>query len=127
MADTPIKDGGQKIENVPVVDRSTLTDFNTKLESADQTYTDASGSHTINYLVYRFKIGDTGAPANADYAANGLRSGDTVLQVMKWDGSKYIIDHSPWLRNYGFDTAFTKHYSTAFYDKKLIIRKVILI
>jgi predicted CXXCH cytochrome family protein len=135
MAVTTIQNGGQYVQNVPVVDATTVTSFNTKYAPADQTYTDAAGSHTINYIVYRFKISDPSAPTNTmketsydsgqgktvvatvdQYAKSGLASGDTVLQLMSWNGTKYVVDQDPWYHEYDFDTAHKKHEKTAFYD-----------
>jgi predicted CXXCH cytochrome family protein len=115
MANTLIEDGGQKVQNAPVVDNTTVVDtvkgttftVNTKVASADVTYSSkdadtakAVGTKSYNYIVYRFKIGDSGAPTNADYAAKGLHVNDTA----------------PWIHDYDFDASHTKHYWTAFQD-----------
>ncbi|MGG3467880.1 cytochrome c3 family protein [Neobacillus pocheonensis] len=102
--------GGKRLENLPVV-----TDISAKVPSGDYTYTDATGTKTINYVLYRFTL-DATSPANPDYAAKSLVNGDTVLQLMKWDGTKYVIDTDPWLHGYDFDAAHVKHYWTAFQD-----------
>ncbi|MED4227224.1 cytochrome c3 family protein [Neobacillus cucumis] len=117
MGNTLIKDGGKKLEGTPVLDKTTLPDMKVKYAAADIEITDALGvKSTVNYVVYRFNIGDTGAPTNADYAAKGLQTGDVVLQLMKWNGTQYVIDTDPWLHEYDFDSSHTKHYWTAFYD-----------
>ncbi|MEH6957039.1 cytochrome c3 family protein [Neobacillus drentensis] len=128
MGDTLIKDGGKKLASAPVVDKTTMTDFLTKVAAGDINYKDAAGAdQTANYIVFRFAIGDTLQPTNADYAAKGLKTGDVVLQVMKWNPTatnattklpepKYVIDTDPFLHEYDFDSTHTKHYWTAFYN-----------
>jgi predicted CXXCH cytochrome family protein len=126
--------GGKRVENVPVVDanyvvNTTTSDkftTSTKVDAGDFTFKDAKNVDvTSNYVLYRFKIGDTGAPTNADYAAKGLTTGDTVLQLMKWNPDKkaadkvtpapaYEITTDPWLHGYDFDADHNKHYWTAF-------------
>ncbi|MEH7126702.1 cytochrome c3 family protein [Neobacillus drentensis] len=129
--------GGKRVENVPVVDATTVVDLpavggtfttSTKVAAGDFTFKDAKGVDvTSNYVLYRFKIGATGAPTNADYAAKGLTTGDTVLQLMKWNPDKkaadkvtpapaYEITTDPWLHGYDFDADHVKHYWTAFKD-----------
>ncbi|ULT56432.1 hypothetical protein L1999_25880 [Neobacillus drentensis] len=121
MGNTLVKDGGKKLEGTPVLDKTTLPDMKVKYAAADIVIKDALDkvSSTANYIVYRFNIGDatdTNAPTNADYAAKGLQNGDVVLQLMKWNGTQYVIDTDPWLHEYDFDSTHTKHYWTAFYD-----------
>lgn len=109
MGNILVKDGGKRLENVPVV-----TDISAKVASADVTYKDASGADvTINYVLYRSTIGTT---VPAAYSAKGLTTGDTVLQLMKWNGAEYVNDTDPWLHGYDFDAAHVKHYWTAFKD-----------
>jgi predicted CXXCH cytochrome family protein len=109
MANTLIQNGGQKVDNVPVV-----TDISAKVASADVSYKDAAGAdQSYNYVAYRFTIGAT---VDAAYSAKGLTTGDIVLQIMKWNGTKYINDTAPWMHEYDFDAAHTKHYWTAFKD-----------
>jgi len=117
MGNTLIKDGGKKLASVPVVDKNTITNFTTKVAAGDITYKDAAGAdQTVNYIVFRFNIGDTLQATNTDYATKGLKTGDVVLQVMKWNGSKYVNDTDPFLHEYDFDSTHTKHYWTAFYN-----------
>lgn len=109
MGNTLVKDGGKRLENVPVV-----SDISSKVTGADVTYKDATGADvTINYVLYRFDIGTT---VDAAYSAKGLTTGDTVLQLMKWNGTKYVNDTDPWLHGYEFDENHVKHYWTAFKD-----------
>ncbi|MEH7479635.1 cytochrome c3 family protein [Neobacillus drentensis] len=101
--------GGKRLENVPVV-----TDITSKVAGGDYTYKDATGADvTINYVLYRSTIGAT---VPAAYSAKGLTTGDTVLQLMKWNGTAYVNDTDPWLHGYDFDEAHVKHYWTAFKD-----------
>ncbi|TWD97437.1 putative CXXCH cytochrome family protein [Neobacillus bataviensis] len=109
MGNILVKDGGKRLENVPVV-----TDISAKVAAADVTYKDATGADvTINYVLYRSTIGTT---VPAAYSAKGLITGDTVLQLMKWNGTAYVNDTDPWLHGYDFDAAHVKHYWTAFKD-----------
>ncbi|MDQ6600344.1 cytochrome c3 family protein [Bacillus salipaludis] len=109
MGNTLVSKGGKLLENVPVV-----TDITAKNAAADVTYKDATGADvTINYVLYRFDIGTT---VDAAYSAKGLTTGDTVLQLMKWNGTKYVNDTDPWLHGYEFDENHVKHYWTAFKD-----------
>ncbi|MDR6998806.1 cytochrome c3 family protein [Neobacillus niacini] len=109
MGNTLVKDGGKRLENVPVV-----SDISSKVTGADVTYKDATGADvTINYVLYRFDIGTT---VDAAYSAKGLTTGDTILQLMKWNGTKYVNDTDPWLHGYEFDENHVKHYWTAFKD-----------
>jgi predicted CXXCH cytochrome family protein len=127
MANVLIQEGGQKVVNIPVV-----TDISAKVDSATVTYIDAATkSQSYNYVAFRFKIGDANAVTNTiksydkaqakvvdvdQYSLKGLATGDTVLQIMKWDGTKYVVDQAPWLHEYTFDDAHVKHYWTAFKD-----------
>jgi predicted CXXCH cytochrome family protein len=112
MGNLKAEEGGKRLEGVPVVAN---LDVNTKNASADYTYTTDGESKTINYVVNKLVIGGT---VDADYAAQGLTTGDTVLQLMKWDSSlttpKYVADKDPWLHGYDFDAAHVKHYWTTF-------------
>lgn len=147
MGNTLIEDGGKKLEGVPVIDKDDIANLTTKYTGtgANVTYSDATGtSHTENYIVFRFNIGDTVQPTNKNlvkdpvtkkwvdgpvnyYNEAGLQSGDVVLQLMKWvptldhDGKdtgegKYVSVQDPFLHEYDFDSSHTKHYWTAFYD-----------
>ncbi|MEH7378339.1 cytochrome c3 family protein [Neobacillus drentensis] len=101
--------GGKRLENLPVV-----TDISAKVPGGDFTYKNAMNEDvTINYVLYRFDIGTT---VDAAYSAKGLTTGDTVIQLMKWNGTKYVNDTDPWLHGYDFDEAHVKHYWTAFKD-----------
>jgi predicted CXXCH cytochrome family protein len=135
MANALIQDGGQKVENVPVVN---VADFSatTKVAAGTVTYTSkdaetaaAVGEKSYNFIVVRYHIGDTlpAALTNADVAAKGITgTGDAVLQLMKWvptldeegteTGGVYKIDTNPWIHEYDFDSSHTKHDWTAFYD-----------
>ncbi|WML46056.1 cytochrome c3 family protein [Neobacillus sp. PS3-40] len=139
MANTLIKDGGKKLESVPVLDKTTLTDLTTKQAAGNITYKDATNADlTVNYIAFRFQVGDLLQPTNLDknsvdqypaaMTAAGLKTGDWVVQIMKWvpkydkdgvteiTGSKYVIDTDPFIHEYDFDTTHTKHYWTAFYS-----------
>jgi predicted CXXCH cytochrome family protein len=102
--------GGKKVTNVPVVSNQ---DINTKNTAGDFTYNDAKGAPvTINYVVNRITLDATNISSNADYAVKGLVAGDIVLQLMKWDGTKYVNDIDPWLHGYDFDAGHNKIYWT---------------
>jgi predicted CXXCH cytochrome family protein len=102
--------GGKRLENVPVV-----ADITSKVAAGDFTYHNAALDKdvTINNVFYRFDIGTT---VDVAYSAKGLTTGDTVIQLMKWNGTKYVNDTDPWLHGYDFDESHTKHYWTAFKD-----------
>jgi predicted CXXCH cytochrome family protein len=112
MGNLKAEEGGKRLEAVLVV-----TDITAKVTAADYNYTTDGEAKTVNYVVYKSVIGAT---VDADYTAQGLTTGDTVLQLMKWDSSlttpKYIADKDPWLHGYDFDASHTKHYWTAFQD-----------
>jgi predicted CXXCH cytochrome family protein len=129
MANTLIKDGGQKLAGVPVLDKNALTNFTTKNDAGKIQFNDAAGTtQTVNYIAFRFQVGDALQPVNTDYAAKGLTTGDWAVQIMKWvpkygadgvteiAGSKYVIDTAPFIHEYDFDTSHTKHYWSAFYN-----------
>lgn len=110
MGNLPADKGGKKVTNVPVVSNQ---DINTKNTAGDFTYNDAKGAPvTINYVVNRITLDATNISSNADYAVKGLVAGDIVLQLMKWDGTKYVNDIDPWLHGYDFDAGHNKIYWT---------------
>jgi predicted CXXCH cytochrome family protein len=110
MGNLPADKGGKKVTNVPVVSNQ---DINTKNTAGDFTYIDAKGVPvTINYVVNRITLDATNISSNADYAVKGLVAGDIVLQLMKWDGTKYVNDIDPWLHGYDFDAGHNKIYWT---------------
>jgi predicted CXXCH cytochrome family protein len=121
MGNTLADEGGKRLEGVPVV--ATL-DLNTKDVSGDKSFTLANGdTKVINYVLHKEVIGAT---VDATYTKVGLTTGDTVLQLYKWDvdaGAKdaeghalgaYVKDTDPWLHGYDFDAAHVKHYWTVF-------------
>jgi predicted CXXCH cytochrome family protein len=99
IATTPVADGGQKLENVAIVDAPVPT------------------VKTDDNIIVRTK--NLTAQQITDNKFFGLNAGASVVQLYKWNGTAYALDSTPWVYTGTYDATHTyKVYDTALWKVK---------
>ncbi|MEH6906683.1 cytochrome c3 family protein [Neobacillus drentensis] len=127
MGNITLDKGGKKLENVYLA-----ADISTKASVGNITYrnTALATDVTVNYVLYKKTLTDsdvTGPKTVTDYTVKGLASGDTVIQLKRWNPDLknasgatvggYVDEKDPWLHGYGWDDSHSnKIYWTKFVD-----------